>query len=371
MKQVFKILLKVAKTLFRGLRTTLRWSRQPEYRWLWCAAAALLYLTLRFWPLPGVDTAIQPALAVFAVAAFLWGTNTLPLAVTGIIVLFLIPVSQTLSSAQTYAYFGNPAVFFVLTISFVEWTLWSLPAVLLLLGVAYGLILLIGRGSVVSMKEAHRYLEARSRSLGKISRREGLTALIVLLTVILWVFRGEAWGLDTIAFLGVVLSFILRIADWREVEEDVNWGIFVMYGSAIALSAMLRETGAAEALAQGLTSWINSPGMMLSAIILLTVFLTEGMSNAAAVAVLMPVALALAGEYDIDPRAMTLAVTVPSGLAFMLPSAAPAIAIAIGGGYVSPFEAFCRGFWLKLSGFLLFLVMAQFYWPLVGLGSRL
>ncbi|MDY7012321.1 MAG: SLC13 family permease, partial [Cyanobacteriota bacterium] len=208
------------------------------------------------------------------------------------------------------------------------------------------------------------------RQLGKVSRREGLTALVVLLMVILWVFRGEVWGLDTIAFLGVALSFILRIADWREVEEDVNWGIFIMYGSAIALSAMLRETGAAEVLAQGLISWIDSPAAIFSAIILLTIVLTEGMSNAAAVAVLMPVALALAGEYDIDPRAMTLAVTVPSGLAFMLPSASPAIAIAIGSGYVRPFDAFLRGFWLKLSGFLLFLVMAQFYWPLVGLGGR-
>ncbi|MDY7013271.1 MAG: SLC13 family permease [Cyanobacteriota bacterium] len=114
MKQFIKTLLRGVKTLFKGLRATVRWSRQPEYRWLWCAAAAVLYFALRFLPLPGIEAAIQPALAVFAVAAFLWGTNTLPLAVTGIIVLFLIPVSQTLSSAETYAYFGNPAVFFVL-----------------------------------------------------------------------------------------------------------------------------------------------------------------------------------------------------------------------------------------------------------------
>lgn len=472
------------KTIFNGLRTGIRWSRQPQYRWLWCLAAAVLYAAIRLLPLPGVEAGIRPALAVFAVAAFLWGTNTLPLAVTGIIVLFLIPVSGALSSEDTYAYFGNRAVFFVLgafilaspimrsglstrlalgvvsrfgrsqkaliaailllgaamsfvlsthavvamlfpvilevvqaagaqpggrfglaaflalawgasiggmgtllggartplaigllqsttgqTISFVEWTLWSLPVVAVLLGVAYVLILQIGRGTVVSMKDAHRYLEARSRHLGAISQREVLTALVVLLTVILWIFKGEAWGLETIAFLGVLLSFILRVADWREVEEDVNWGIFIMYGSAIALSAMLRETGAAEALAQGLVSWIDAPGAIFAAIILLTILLTEGMSNAAAVAVLMPVALALAGEYSIDSRAMTLAVTVPSGLAFMLPSAAPAIAIAIGSGYVRPFEAFYRGFWLKLSGFLLFLVMARFYWPLVGLGD--
>ncbi|MBE9117158.1 SLC13/DASS family transporter [Lusitaniella coriacea LEGE 07157] len=472
------------KKAYQTLRNGIRWSRQPQYRWLWCLFAAGIYGFILNAPLPGIEGDAKPALGVFAVAAFLWGTNTLPLAVTGIIVLFLIPVSGALSSEQTYAYFGNRAVFFVLgafilaspimrsglstrlalavvsrfgrsqqalmaailllaasmsfvlsthavvamlfpvilevvqaagaqpggrfglaaflslawgasiggmgtllggartplaigllqsttgqSISFVQWTMWSIPVVFVLLLVAYGLILQIGQGTAVSLKEAHRYLEARSRHLGPISRRESVTALITLLTILLWVFRGEVWGLDTIAFSGVLLCFISQVADWREVEEDVNWGIFIMYGSAIALSAMLRETGTASALAEGLVTWIHAPTLSFIAIVMLTILLTEGMSNAASVAVLMPIALALAAQYGVDPRAMTLGVTVPSGLAFMLPSSAPAIAIVIGSGYVRPFEAFRRGFWLKLSGFLLFLVMAKFYWPLVGLGG--
>jgi len=470
------------KTLLKQLRTVLHWSRKPQHRWIWCLIAAAIYGAIL--ALPFLNSEVKPALAVFAVAAFLWGTNTLPLAVTGIVVLFLIPASGTLSPDRTYEFFGNRAVFFVLgafilaspimrsglstrlalsvvarfgrtqksliaailllaaamsfvlsthavvamlfpvvlevvqaagakpggrfgvaaflalawgssiggmgtllggaraplalgllqsttgqSISFVEWTAWSLPVVLILLALAYGLILQIGQGTAVSLKVARRFLETRAKHLGPVSRREVLTALVTLLTILLWIFRGETWGLDTIAFFGVALSFILQVADWREGEEDVNWGIFVMYGSAIALSAMLRETGAATALAETLVSWIHNPLLLFSALVLLVILLTEGMSNAAAVAVLMPIALALATQYGLDPRAITLGVTVPSGLAFMLPSSAPAIAIVVGSGYVPPFEAFHRGFWLKLGGFLLFLVMAQFYWPLVGLGG--
>jgi len=104
------------------------------------------------------------------------------------------------------------------------------------------------------------------------------------------------------------------------------------------------------------------------AIVTIIIFLTEGMSNAAAVAVLMPIALVLAEQYGVDARAMTLGVTLPSGLAFMLPVSTPAIAIVINSGYVSPAEAFSRGLWLKLMGFLIFIVMAKLYWPLFGLG---
>ncbi len=469
--------------ILKRLRKWLRISRKPKYRWLWCLVAAAIYLAIVAFPLPEFNPEAQRALAVFGVTAFLWGTNTLPIAVTGLIVLFLIPVSGALPHDQTYAHFGNRAVFFVLgafilaspimrsglstrlalavvsrfgysqktliasilglaatmslvisthavtamlfpvvlevvqaagakpggrfgqaaflalawgagiggmatllggaraplaiemlqnttgnSIGFVEWTLWSLPLVLLLLVVAYALLLRIGQGTAISLPNAQKFLEAHSSKLGPMSKREIGTAIVVSIAIVLWILKGKAWGLDTIAFFGVVLTFVLQLADWREVEEDVNWGIFVMYGSAIALSAVLQETGAASALASNLLlSWISSPMISFIAIVAIVIVLTEGMSNAAAVAVLMPIALALASEYGLDPRAMTLAVTVPSGLAFMLPVSAPAIAIVSASGYVPPFQVLRRGLVLKLFGFLLFLAMAGLYWPLVGL----
>ena len=470
--------------VLKQLIKLLRLSRKQKNRWIWSLAAAVLYGITISLPIPELSFEAHRSLGVFVVASFLWATNTLPLAVTGLIVLFLIPVSGALSHEATYGYFGNRAVFFVLgsfilaspimrsglstrlalavvsrfgrnqtaligailfltatmsfvisthavvamlfpvvlevvqaagakpggrfglaaflalawggsiggmatllggaraplalgimqrttgaNISFVEWFLWSIPTVALLLMIAYGLLLLIGRGTAVSLDTALNVLEIRAKTMGGISRREAVTGLLMFTTIVLWILKGEAWGLDTIAFLGVILSFIMRVADWREVEEDVNWGIFVMYGSAIALSAVLRETGAASFLAQDLLApLINSPSVSFIAMVLMTMTLTEGMSNAASVAVLMPVALALANQYGIDPRAMTLGITVPSGLAFILPSSAPAMAIVIGSGYVPPIEALRRGFWLKVIGFVLFLVMSKLYWPLVGLG---
>ncbi|NER02326.1 MAG: DASS family sodium-coupled anion symporter [Okeania sp. SIO3C4] len=470
----------------RHIRSWLRISRQPQYRWLWFVAAALIYVSILLFPMAGIEQEAKGALAVFGVTAFLWATNTLPVAVTGLMVLFLIPLSGSMSPTETYAYFGNKAVFFVLgafilaspiqrsglstrlalavvsrfgntqntliasililsavmsfvissyavtamlfpvvieviqaagakpggrfglaaflalgwgcgiggiatllggaraplalgvlrsttngeyDVSFVEWFIWSIPLVVLLLTVAYVILLQIGKGTVVSLPNALKFLKIRSKSLGGISPREIGTLVLVTGIVLLWIFRGTVWGLDTIAFFGVMCSFIFGLASWQEVEEDVNWGIFLMYGSAIALSAVLRDTGAAQALAESLLgSWINSGLICFVAMVLIITILTEGMSNAAAVAVLMPVGLALAAKYGIDPRAMTLGITLPSGLAFLLPVSTPVMAIIIGSGYVSPAEAFKRGLLLKLVGTLIFLVMAKFYWPLFGLG---
>jgi sodium-dependent dicarboxylate transporter 2/3/5 len=104
-------------------------------------------------------------------------------------------------------------------------------------------------------------------------------------------------------------------------------------------------------------------------IVLLATLLTEFMSNSAAVAVLMPVALAIAQKYGIDPRTITMGVVLPAGLSFMLPVSTPAIAISISSGYVRPFDVFRWGVWLDVLGYLGVFLISQLYWPLVGLGK--
>ncbi|WP_455390386.1 SLC13 family permease [Oscillatoria salina] len=471
--------------IIQQLRSKLPFSRSTKTRWMWCAIAAIVYGVILLLPLPGITAEGQRALAVFGVAALLWGTSALPLAVTGILVLFLLPFSGAITNKSTYAYFGNSAVFFILgalilsspimrsglstrialavvsrfgksqkallasilglaaimscvisahavaamlfpivmevvrasgakpggrfglaaflamawgvvigsnttllggargplalgilqnttgkTIGFVEWTIASIPLVLLLLLVAGGLLQFVGQGEKVSLNAARRFLEARNRELGAISRREVVTTAIMILTIALWITMGDTWGLDSIALLGVSLAFISGVADWREVEEDVNWGIFVMYGSAIALSAALTDTGAAAGLSQYLlAAGINSFLVIFAAIVFIALMMTEFMSNAAAVAVLLPVALAIAEKYGIEAPIIALAVVIPAGLGFMLPVSTPAIAIAVSSGYVRPLSVLRWGLWLDLLGYGLVLLVSQLYWPLLGLGG--
>ena len=38
-----------------------------------------------------------------------------------------------------------------------------------------------------------------------------------------------------IALAAVVIAFVFKLLRWKEVEEDVNWGLILMYGGAICL----------------------------------------------------------------------------------------------------------------------------------------
>jgi sodium-dependent dicarboxylate transporter 2/3/5 len=62
----------------------------------------------------GLSPAGQSALAVFSLCLVYWVTNVLPLVVTSLLAIVLLPTTGALSAKDTYALFGNEAVFFIL-----------------------------------------------------------------------------------------------------------------------------------------------------------------------------------------------------------------------------------------------------------------
>ena len=78
-------------------------------------AGALLYWVIVSVHLPGdLTPAGQKALAAFALCVFYWVLNALPLMVTSLLAIILLPLSGVMQSNQAYALFGNEAVFFIL-----------------------------------------------------------------------------------------------------------------------------------------------------------------------------------------------------------------------------------------------------------------
>ncbi len=75
----------------------------------------LLYWSIRAMSPPeGLSAEGQAALAVFALCVFYWSFDVLPLMITSLLAIILIPLSGAMPAAQTYALFGNEAVFFIL-----------------------------------------------------------------------------------------------------------------------------------------------------------------------------------------------------------------------------------------------------------------
>jgi sodium-dependent dicarboxylate transporter 2/3/5 len=75
----------------------------------------VIYTYTAFMPTPaGLTLEGQRALAVFLLCLLFWVLNVLPLMITSLLAIVLLPLSGALPSSQTYSLFGNEAIFFIL-----------------------------------------------------------------------------------------------------------------------------------------------------------------------------------------------------------------------------------------------------------------
>ena len=214
---------------------------------------------------------------------------------------------------------------------------------------------------------AKAVFERKIKGLGKIGYAEYAVGVLMVLTVFLWLFFGRIIGIANIAIVAVVALFILKLVRWKDIEEYVNWGIILMYGGAITLGASLEKSGAATWLANTVIgTWANSPFLVIALLSLSTILLTEGMSNAAVIAVLLPVGIGIAGKFNIDPKIITYAIAIPAGLAFCFPMSTPANAIAVSSGYITTKDMTKAGILMMIIAWIVFIIVAKVYWPMVG-----
>jgi sodium-dependent dicarboxylate transporter 2/3/5 len=148
-----------------------------------------------------------------------------------------------------------------------------------------------------------------------------------------------------------------------------------MYGGAICLGYVMAKPWTEGVETSSAAHWLaaESFGMFVSSkwgfvfsLMFISLFLTEAISNTAVVALMLPLALGLGADFDLDPRLVTLALTIPCGLAFQLPMGTPATAIAFSSGFVELKDTLLGGLILKIFAFILLTISITFYWPLIG-----
>ena len=252
--------------------------------------------------------------------------------------------------------------------SFIEWSVAILPLVFVLLAAGFAIIRWFFPIDITDVTAADDVLRERSLALGRVKFQEKAVGSVMALTVLAWIVGGEAVGLANIALGAVVVVFALRLVTWREIEGYVNWGVILMYGGAICLGAAMNKSGAATWLAERtISTWATDGLTVVMLLSGLSMLLTEAMSNSAVVAFMMPVSLGIATQFAMDPRVMALCVAVPAGLAYTLPIGTPANAIAYSSGYLTIRDLVVPGFLLMLVSWVGFLLLASFYWPLLGI----
>jgi len=141
-----------------------------------------------------------------------------------------------------------------------------------------------------------------------------------------------------------------------------------MYGGAIALGAALERTGATRFVLEKVIGGGNpSPFVAITGVAILALLLSEVMSNAAALAVVMPIAFTLVHQTGISPVAITLAASFGSGLDFIFPISTAPNTIIFASGYLRTSDFVKAGLLMTIASMLILALVVRYWWPLIGL----
>ncbi len=135
---------------------------------------------------------------------------------------------------------------------------------------------------------------------------------------------GAAFGLLPAAAsfaMGVVASMITATVPPRTVYQAIDWPVVVLLAALIPVAGVMNSTGLADVIAQGLIGSVamGNAVLALAAILIVTMFLSDLMNNAATAAVMCPVAIGAAAALGVNPDAFLMAVAIGASCAFLTP----------------------------------------------------
>jgi len=199
------------------------------------------------------------------------------------------------------------------------------------------------------------------------SPHRGKKGLLVIAFLAMGVAASSAGLLPLSAGLlgAAVATVLLRCMPMHKVYSCVEWRLLVLIAGMMAFGLAMEKTKAAEWLAEIIVSTLSPFGgiVVLAGFVLLTILLTQPMSNAAAALVVLPVALSTAEKLGLNGRSFAIAVTFAASVSLIAPFE-PSSLLVYGPGKYRFADFFRVGGLLTLSTAILVIFIVPLLWPL-------
>lgn len=201
-------------------------------------------------------------------------------------------------------------------------------------------------------------METQRREKAPIAVGALLTAIILTIG-----FGADIALAMVIAAMIMILSGALTV---EEAYEAVDWRTVFLVAGMLSLGAAMEATGAARYLADLMLTVFGPWGPMatLAGIYLLAALITQPMSNAAAIVLVVPIAIDIAAGLGASHKTFAMAVVVGAATSFLSPVGHKANVLVFGpGGY--KFTDYTRvGVLLTMLLLIVSMIFLPLIWPL-------
>ncbi|HUX30278.1 MAG TPA: SLC13 family permease [Thiobacillus sp.] len=197
------------------------------------------------------------------------------------------------------------------------------------------------------------------------NKRKALTAGGIMAVAV----GGAAFGLlpAAISFaLGVLASMALRTIPPRAVYDAIDWPVVVLLGALIPVAGAMASTGTADLIARVLLDSVaqGHAVVALALILVVTMFLSDLINNAATAAVMCPIAIGTAGVLDVNVDSFLMAVAIGASCAFLTPIGHQNNTLILGPGGFRFGDYWRLGLPLEVLVIAVSIPMLLWVWPL-------
>ena len=133
--------------------------------------------------------------------------------------------------------------------------------------------------------------------------------------------RGDTGALLNAALGGALAVLALRLLTPGEARNAIDLDVILLIAGGFGLGQAMLTSGLADVVAKGLVNTLGQIGPIgaLAAVVIVTMLLTESISNTAAALIVFPIALATAEGLMLDPRGFAVAVALAASASFLTP----------------------------------------------------
>ncbi|MBR1367995.1 potassium transporter TrkA [Methanocalculus chunghsingensis] len=164
----------------------------------------------------------------------------------------------------------------------------------------------------------------------------------------------------------VVLMILTSIISLREAYASVEWPIIILLGAMIPVGQALETSGGAQLIAESIVigSSMFPPWMTLTLLLVITMFLSDLVNNAAAAVLMAPIAIGIALDFGASIDPFLMAVAIGASCAFLTPIGHQSNTLVMGPGGYRFTDYWRMGIVLEMIIVIVSIPLLLIFWPM-------
>ena len=250
-------------------------------------------------------------------------------------------------------------------ITFFDWIKYAMPAAMLTVPVAVGVVWLVFR------PDPKYKLPEFDEALTAWSPIEIRTLVIIGIAFILWLTK-EIHGIhySVTGMLAVAALVLTGVLEWEDIHKNLEWGTALfIFGGGISLGLAMGNSGAAAYFAHLFFPLVQGGGwlVLFIGVAIFGALVTNAMANVAAAALILPIVIPMAQLEGVNPTVLALCLGMATSFALLLVIGCPPNAISYSYRYFKASDLTKAGLVATPVLLVVLILVTAVWWKILGL----